>query len=642
MRLHALHYNNFGPFKGEQVIDFVESEGVTIVYGDNNLGKTTLLNSVRWLFVNKFFERTGGERDDRALINSEAIDEAKDGETKASVAARVTWNDEDYNITRSLALDGDKLLSRLDVIRGSDALSAEDSHDVLRQMMPEEIQQFFLFDAEALNRYEDLLHDPNAGEELKKAIERILGVPVLTNAVDDLRTLIDKHTKVIAKLETKNAVAQNARDAIAQLQPIMDKRDDDITKMTDDLEKLDGEKSDIEKKMASSDTAIKLLERHRAEREKYDAAEIAHQEALAAFQDAAPDAWSAMLTPKLDGTLHELRDRAEQLEEQRLSDTRTQIIAELRGELQDTGVCPCCGLSSDYSSDEDIPGESVALDELFEVRSRISTLETIFDPAGAARLDERSQTLQAAYMRVHDAKNDLKNASEAVDGLEEKGLADLPKQLGNTKQQISNLRDNLAIARTDRDNDADQVSKLAAVIAEHGGPEGAAATRRQKLLTDLRELFASAITEYREQLKDRVEKEATEVFLKLRSEDEFTGLSINDDYGLSILHESGALEPHRSAGYEHIVALALVAALQRCAPVHGPIFMDMPFARLDPSHKTQTLKALTDIADQVILLVHDGEVGSKMATSVLGSSLVCERRLTKKTAHHTKIMKLES
>ena len=40
-------------------------------------------------------------------------------------------------------------------------------------------------------------------------------------------------------------------------------------------------------------------------------------------------------------------------------------------------------------------------------------------------------------------------------------------------------------------------------------------------------------------------------------------------------HKDASREPRRSAGYEHIVALSLVAALQRCAPSKGPIFMDM-------------------------------------------------------------------
>ena len=46
-----LHFNklilhNFGPYKGQQIIDFTIESGVTIFWGNNGRGKTTLLNII--------------------------------------------------------------------------------------------------------------------------------------------------------------------------------------------------------------------------------------------------------------------------------------------------------------------------------------------------------------------------------------------------------------------------------------------------------------------------------------------------------------------------------------------------------------------------------------------------------------------
>ena len=67
-----------------------------------------------------------------------------------------------------------------------------------------------------------------------------------------------------------------------------------------------------------------------------------------------------------------------------------------------------------------------------------------------------------------------------------------------------------------------------------------------------------------------------------------------------------------------------------------------PFARLDPNHTLRTLEALPAIAEQVVLIVHEGEINPSEAQNTLRSSLICERRLTRRSARHTEILKLGS
>ena len=306
MRLHRLGFSNFGPFKGDQAIEFPDDNGVSVIYGDNNLGKTTILNSVRWLFVGKFLERTGKTRNDRELVNREAIAEAGGEPVAARVSATVTWRDTKYTLTRSATLDGDKLKPHLDVVRGSYALSAEEARETLQQMIPEEIQQFFLFDAEALNRYEDLLHDPTAGEELKNAIERILGVPVLENATEDLGSLTEKHTKVISRLVTLDAKAKAAAESLALLTKRLEKREEDIALINTRITELGNNKSDIEQQMASSEKARFLLESHRRAEQAHQSAKAEFDDARQKFRDVASQAWTAVLTPTLASKLDEL------------------------------------------------------------------------------------------------------------------------------------------------------------------------------------------------------------------------------------------------------------------------------------------------------------------------------------------------
>ena len=95
-----------------------------------------------------------------------------------------------------------------------------------------------------------------------------------------------------------------------------------------------------------------------------------------------------------------------------------------------------------------------------------------------------------------------------------------------------------------------------------------------------------------------------------------------------------------SAGQEHVVALALMAALQRNAPIGGPIVMDSPFGRLDEGHTSRIIGTLPDMADQSVLLVYRAEVDQETLRSALGARQLREYRLDRVTSRHTRIVEV--
>lgn len=181
-----------------------------------------------------------------------------------------------------------------------------------------------------------------------------------------------------------------------------------------------------------------------------------------------------------------------------------------------------------------------------------------------------------------------------------------------------------------RDNIQKRLEKLA-------GGQMEAERRRRDLAGKVYELFKAAVSAYREQLRKRVEADASTFFLKMTTEPDYAGLRINDSYGLTILHRDGTIIPVRSAGAEHVVALSLVAALQNNAPLRGPIFIDSPFGRLDAGHRKRIVAALPDMADQVVLLVYEDELPAAIARATLKDQLKAEWVLTRETARHTRI-----
>ena len=80
----------------------------------------------------------------------------------------------------------------------------------IARIMPETVSRFFLFDGEILQQYEELLrNESDMGRNIKEAIERILGVPVLTNGRADLSELLKDAQKLEAKAAQRNQKTQS-------------------------------------------------------------------------------------------------------------------------------------------------------------------------------------------------------------------------------------------------------------------------------------------------------------------------------------------------------------------------------------------------------------------------------------------------
>lgn len=162
--------------------------------------------------------------------------------------------------------------------------------------------------------------------------------------------------------------------------------------------------------------------------------------------------------------------------------------------------------------------------------------------------------------------------------------------------------------------------------------------RHRDLASHVHELFKIGVEVYREQLRHRVEADASLYFRLLTTEPDYAGLRINDSYGLTIIHKDGTDIPIRSASAEHVVALSLVAALQNNAQLRGPIVIDSPFGRLDGGHRSHIVEVLPKMADQVVLLVYEEELPPERARAALKGRLRAEWALERRSARHTELV----
>lgn len=649
LRIKSLQLKDFGAFKGEQAFTLPDEEGVTVFYGENMRGKTTLLNAFRFALFGKIIGRGRRPVSFHDMINWEA---RADGARSFEVRLNLTHAGADYRLTRTCRPKSGTSdpTSHADYVadyyleRGGHILPAQQAALELERILPEQIARFFLFDGELLQEYEDLLHgDTDMGPKISQAIERILGLPTLTKSRDSLKFALDKAEERVALAAQGD---QKTREFGNQLQDLVEQREvltADLFRHEKEIEELRTRKVAIEDDMRRRERMASLLDKRDRLTEEVGALGEVIAAKKAALTAAMAPAWSALLRPRLVAAAATHRALEAQLQ---ASVTRAQVLHSLADGHDPS--CPTCLQIVSAEAQEKIrgllpnhDGSTDADDQrtLAAVRRRLDALETQLSQSNPETLRLMWADLEERQRDAYGKAAEIEEIEKQLTGDAEDELKGLRREYDSVVRQIASLEDGIGKTTkkltdnaTYRDNIQKRLDKLA------GGQMNAERQRRD-LAGRLHDLFRESVDVYRDQLRHRVEADASRYFTKLTTEEDYAGLRINDNYGLTIVHRDGGDIPVRSAGAEHVVALSLVAALQNNAQLRGPIVIDSPFGRLDGGHRSRIVEVLPDMADQVVLLVYEEELPPARAREALKGRLRAEWALVRRSARHTEFVK---
>ena len=652
--IRSISLTNFGPFKGEQHIEFPADAGVSIIYGENMRGKTTLLNAIRYALFGKVIMRGDRQIALHQIGNWETAKEQ--GRFGFKVVLYFEYEGSKYELTREhlpragvtkpesdIDYQQDCFLRKDGTVLGPDQRDSE-----LTRIMPETVSRFFLFDGELLQQYEELLrNESDMGRNIKEAIERILGVPVLTNGRADLGELFKDAQKREAKAAQKNQKTQSLGNQHEALLKQRDGLQDETNRLKQEMECLRVSKAAKEDHLRKTEKTKALLDERTRLQEEISAAEARLKEKDERRKDLLTVAWKGLLNSRICAT----RDTLEKdLQGSREKYQRAVIGANMAEKLRqalDDGQCSTCGqgLSEEARQrltaavSETLPKEGIKQLEasIQQLESRIAALKQSEAASNADVLQEVQDAIDELKIKKATAEDRLDEIKEQTKDLDETEVRKLYSEYEKTLTDMGILQEGIKKQEEALRDINDKIGRIESEMAKFADADLDIERARKDLCEKLRVLFAGAVDAYRERLRVKVEKDATSLFLRLTSEPEYKALSINDSYGLTIVHQDGSAIPVRSAGAEHIVALSLMGALQRNAPLRGPIVMDSPFGRLDNAHTAKVVQALPNMADQVMLLVYESELEPKQARNQLEGKLRKEYRILRKSARHSEI-----
>ena len=229
--------------------------------------------------------------------------------------------------------------------------------------------------------------------------------------------------------------------------------------------------------------------------------------------------------------------------------------------------------------------------------------------------------MQKNEVALTQVENDIETLREEIEGHDTAELArkrsrmrELGREEGRIDVSLNQQKDNLKIK-------SDEQALAQKAIQGLTEDRTQRSTQKVAICSDLETLFDQSIDKLRDKLRVEVERIANAAFSEMTTQEAYSGLEINHNYGLNILDSAGRKVTVRSAGAEQIVALSLIDGLNRTGRQAGPVLMDTPFGRLDQKHRDNVLTYLPSVTSQFILLVHSGEIRRETDLDVISHKI---------------------
>jgi DNA sulfur modification protein DndD len=625
MILEEIRLIDFRCFYGECSITFSEDpeKNVTIIYAENGVGKTTLLNALLWCFYGETTARFEKKED---ILNHDA---KQQGRKTASVEVLFEHNESRYIAKRFGGTAAREfIVARID--EGSQTtLSSPDTF--INTVIPREMASHFLFDGE----YAEVFLGENNRNSIRSAVRDILGCSLIEMAIDDLKAVSNVFRKKLQASAASGTITEKSSRLDALINQT-NSAEQAIEELKSDRAQTEQQINDIDDKLRNTSAAKEL----QSSRDRLELQLSRAQSKQKEYNDEVykwlGDNGRFIVSKKITEETFEFLD-----EKEHRGRIPSPYNEEFVKDVLQAEVC-ICGAPLEPGSPEsknvarllEKAANQIMRERITKVRARLSSLKN-----ERAKAPDR---LTAAKTRLAEANDDFSTAEahlgeihEKLKGINFKDIAERERRRQELRKEISDIDRQIGALENGRKDSEREKIVLEREIDELAQQDKKTALygRRRTMCETIKGKLENQLTE-EENLAREVLRAGIRKILEATSRKTLK-LKMTDDYVISLVNENGIALP-KSSGENQLLGLAFTAALVEFAKMRknaqnsqllpgtiAPLVLDSPYGQLDPAYRATTSEFIPKMASQVVLLVSQSQ-GSDDVLSALKGHVGCE------------------
>lgn len=624
MKIKAIRYQNFRNFAKRGEVTFDTNGKVTIIYGTNGDGKTTLHQLFQWILYRKVtFNRTTSESKLYNLGNGARL--SKDSyfavwgeiefehDEEMYVARReyTYYKNNSGNIIHKSELD-EFIVQKKD--KDNDWKDIESPEALIEEVLPSGLSDYFFFDGETM--IADLsIRGSDSAKTLRKALYSIFDLEAYEKALIDIgsttrsQSAIGQLDNLRLKAEEKAITESKQKDYIRDIHILkrkIEECDSENAVLDEEIKNIDRRLIEISELIGNSKSKYQLeSERKNLAKFKKDELDNIDKEKLS-FGSEIEDNFAYLL-------ISEVVKTADSRLYLQVQDEEKRVIPGLTKEL-------LLSLLNNKSNPVCICGRCIGTRET----EKLEEWKNFFPPASYKATYDKFRRNAIKYSGKYDEdrlfsylKNILK-CKEKIRELEEQieHIDDEIKKCGNTDELIEE-RKKLEKSRTEKDNlsreNISNKGKLEHQLGirerslsnlERSSSESARIIDKINLLKDVADYLKEEINSQVKDYSGMLEKEIQSLIDQMLTSERT--VLLNEDFQLQVM--DSYKDESKSEGQFAVVSFAYIGGIFKVLKCHEklrkkefPLVLDGPFSKLDPEQRDNVIRVIPDYAPQVII-----------------------------------------
>ena len=659
LHINNITIKNFRPYYGIQTFDFGESDGLSIVLGDNGIGKSSLIRAIKFVLYNELDSL--GPFKLKNEINVVAWEEQN---YEMYVAVHFTYNSDKYVLKRIKRLKGSvhgqpksdvDFEDTVTLIKNETFLSLSDTLNVLKNVIPKKISEYILFEGETITKYKDLL-DNNKNLEIYESIRKILGITTLENSKFDLERQLEKYnlekTKQFKEQSKNQKLLSDLDGYIEQQNEFKSKKQDAEKRLSETIEdknnceailKNNQRVRDLMDKKSSHSSNLELINQGiKLKKDKL-------KELLKNYKSVCNEIIEHEINflPSDINKIIQCKENNDEVEKE---------ISILEG-LLDSSKCKYCG-------------HDIVVEEMSSVKEKIERLKIKIIDLSEEQLDRmrkfnlKVSTLRDILTRIQYV--DFKTMINSIESEIETKLIEKDKYsrlIKETVEQIENLGGSANIEQVAKaytiaskneeiykdtikkcDEELKKLQNLIDDITRKSPAQIDLSVVENKIekTNNLITIFEKSINEYSEKMRIKVQNDASTMFKNISENKEYDKLEFDERYGLRLIDKNNRIVPNISSGYMTLITISLIYGLHKNSSLTGTIILDAPFSVLTNFHRDKIIRTFQSLSPQVLLLVYKDQIDINIIRNTMQGKLINEYeiyqdRLQPNSSYMTKI-----